>query len=1201
MGLINLYPPLLDSTIPAFDYKTDCVIPFEIPLVDNINSIKNIQVNVVYQSNNKPVLMNVSNGIVQNDNVAYMPFNNNIYITKVSENKYTLTIPKSFISASSFTWDSGKYYKAQLRFGLNALPSDEDYADNAQLKQEYETQINTASAQFDTDILALKTSIINTLINQIVPAQNNYVTKLFAGLDSTSAYFSSLLSVTIPFYDCGVTVNNYTDVDSLSTSYKSFTSLVYNNVISRYYNELNSKDTAFLASTAYTNLITEYNTFCNNIITQIKNVDTNIAALQTNKINIVTALNNKILDTCDSFNTWKQYQINSGAFSDWSTAMVFRPITPPSLDILNQSWLNYKGTIRGSQAVVESESSNMPSFIGSFTLNNLDELESELKYKFTLYNENNAVLEETDWLLHTENLSEALAIKQKLSNNSSIDSYVFNTELIYGNTYTVSYEVETINGYQPFRALYTFQITKENNSNCPLQIDILDTVYNNNVYLLNPTDRENARASLGIKYVNNYNSAQLLNGVFVIKRTSSRSNYLKWENLKYITYKNIELNKNDNYIETFYDYIIENGVSYKYGIQEIKNDIIFSDVNQTDNAIFCNFEYTYIYRNGHQLKMSFDNNISSFKRTKIESLVSTLGSQYPTIIRNAVTDYAEFSFTNTVSLLEDTDNAFLLKNNNGLYYDDVNNILISNDLYAKLDTNLTDENVYMEKLFRDYVEKFLNNGDFLLFKSPTEGNFIIGIMGVSLSPNQSLGRQISSIAGTAYEIAACNLTNMFQFGIEEQSTYNLIYGDIIKIYQYNETIYDSNTDIVQEINNTISQKETNNVLSEPMLSHKTEVQGTEIEIDNGHVYISDNEEIIIYDEGQQTWIPVATLINNNTNNYIEIKEISAHTTLVTKFIVPKEGYAFTANKNILTINSFSYNFTGEVDLDNYIVKINNISNNYLDAAYANKIGLPMANYSLSGLTSFWIEEPSEGYYGALLDTDINDSIITPYPLVSITIKNLLNNEYTTSVVALTRNKIYGLCDKDFIITSIIPQNPCKLLLNCTYIQEVVQYNSNVVLSSLTAGVLGQLRGVFATDKEIRQQLKDNRMNVYPLSLSSRKTLFGEVQTYAQHYIESLYLANNLNTQFTSTRDEKLYNEESKISYQFLKDSDNNVYILNAPAGTHFSITTNGIVQSLVMNNSEYYTFYGAIDNFTIDEKVYFILDFYVETAEEKYL
>ena len=60
-----------------------------------------------------------------------------------------------------------------------------------------------------------------------------------------------------------------------------------------------------------------------------------------------------------------------------------------------------------------------------------------------------------------------------------------------------------------------------------------------------------------------------------------------------------------------------------------------------------------------------------------------------------------------------------------------------------------------ERLFKMEVLKWLNNGMPKLFRSPTEGNFIVKLMKISLTPQEKLGRLLHTFNCSACEIADC--------------------------------------------------------------------------------------------------------------------------------------------------------------------------------------------------------------------------------------------------------------------------------------------------------------------------------------------------------------------------------------------------------------------------------------------------------------
>jgi hypothetical protein len=54
-----------------------------------------------------------------------------------------------------------------------------------------------------------------------------------------------------------------------------------------------------------------------------------------------------------------------------------------------------------------------------------------------------------------------------------------------------------------------------------------------------------------------------------------------------------------------------------------------------------------------------------------------------------------------------------------------------------------------------------------LFRSPTEGNIVVKLMDISLTPDQKLGRYVWAFTGTAYEIASVDTQCLQELGILE--------------------------------------------------------------------------------------------------------------------------------------------------------------------------------------------------------------------------------------------------------------------------------------------------------------------------------------------------------------------------------------------------------------------------------------------------
>ena len=75
------------------------------------------------------------------------------------------------------------------------------------------------------------------------------------------------------------------------------------------------------------------------------------------------------------------------------------------------------------------------------------------------------------------------------------------------------------------------------------------------------------------------------------------------------------------------------------------------------------------------------------------------------------------------------------------------------------------DNIQAEREFKLKVLEWLNNGKPKLFRSPTEGNYVVRLMSISLQPNDSLGRLLHNFTATAYEIAPFNFETLQSFNI----------------------------------------------------------------------------------------------------------------------------------------------------------------------------------------------------------------------------------------------------------------------------------------------------------------------------------------------------------------------------------------------------------------------------------------------------
>lgn len=514
---------------------------------------------------------------------------------------------------------------------------------------------------------------------------------------------------------------------------------------------------------------------------------------------------NELWEDSETFVDWISKQVqDENNFSEWSTVMQLKVISNDTkVEIANTGGKN----IDDLEYYSYSEYSITPKITGYYETKSIDEPED--KYRFQLYDgdiiEPDHLIEDSGWLQHDAAKDNGL--------NKSIDTYVFKHVLSNLHKYTVIYSIKTVNKYEDSALPYIFFVQQTN----------LVALQGINLVV---ADEEEECCEEGITKVY-LTSDYPLNGNFIIGRASEKTNYTIWEDIKYLTFFNRQFNN-----ELIYeDFTIESGIRYKYGFQQINSNGNRTNLNFENGGYniesaperCVDFEYSYLYCNGIQLKLKYNNTMNSFKRTQLQSKQDTLGSKYPTIMKNGSADYAEFPINALISLHLDENQKFFKQTNAGYSYKD--ELVIPADKYTDIgsiqtyrrednsissyegseyntfDTNLTSNNQFIERKFREKVNDFLQNEDYKLYKSPTEGNIIVTLTNVTMQPNQSLGRMIYSFTSTAYEVLDNTVDNMRDYGIldvgeyeediiEEGKEGTVLFGQLSGVWDAGTNFYD---------------------------------------------------------------------------------------------------------------------------------------------------------------------------------------------------------------------------------------------------------------------------------------------------------------------------------------------------------------------------------------------------------------------------
>ena len=231
----------------------------------------------------------------------------------------------------------------------------------------------------------------------------------------------------------------------------------------------------------------------------------------------------------------------------------------------------------------------------------------------------------------------------------------------------------------------------------------------------------------------NFNTFEQLTGDQLwIKRASVKDSFQTWEYMHQLL--------NDEYKQTFYswnDFSLESGVWYKYALEVIRDSNII-DMVVCEDPILTVLENMYLVRN-----------------------------------------YRQFTISGLISSHMDDNSIFT--NKDEIY-------LLNKDLYLQFnkERNISEYKDYQyEYHFREKVLDFLYNEQAKLFRSPTEGNILVKLTNISLTPNQTLGRLLYSFTATVIEIDECTPQNLMKYGVVKKGEDSDIFDEAaLMIYEY---------------------------------------------------------------------------------------------------------------------------------------------------------------------------------------------------------------------------------------------------------------------------------------------------------------------------------------------------------------------------------------------------------------------------------
>ena len=485
----------------------------------------------------------------------------------------------------------------------------------------------------------------------------------------------------------------------------------------------------------------------------------------------------------NAFNEGQFYKVQL-AYYNYKTEAVLNPTTgkyeETIMDVVNSDnfVIGYYSTVGIVKCISKPtiyiegySSSSVNLFNGSFLGvydqgDNFDKTEKVYSYRFDFYDMDDNIVQTSGELIHN--------INNDSNNSYSIDRYICNDFIKPTETYKLVYTVTTMNGYVGSSPRY--KVTANTRLAPGRYMEIIPTPI-----IADGCIDVSCKGELGLNPEGKMDEA-LYYGEFLLSRASEEDGFVEWEQIQ-----EFRLSNQKPSTFHFYDFSIKQGVKYIYAVQQFNMSKLYSTRMQSQ-PVSIDFEDMFLFDGERSLRIRFNPKVSSFKTTHLEKKVETIGGKYPFIFRNGAVGYKEFPVEGLISYHMDENKNFFKREELYNFYrqneETRNKALKQKYIEHHRDTDLTEDNILLERQFKIAVLDWLNNGEPKLFKSATEGNYIVRLINVSLSPEDILGRMLHTFKATAVEIADCNLTNLKKYGFSIGGSINS-YVPLWRTYDFN--------------------------------------------------------------------------------------------------------------------------------------------------------------------------------------------------------------------------------------------------------------------------------------------------------------------------------------------------------------------------------------------------------------------------------
>lgn len=224
-----------------------------------------------------------------------------------------------------------------------------------------------------------------------------------------------------------------------------------------------------------------------------------------------------------------------------------------------------------------------------------------------------------------------------------------------------------------------------------------------------------------------------------VLRSNLSEGLLRWQEVTRI--KNGAINK-----AFLYDYFVENGNYYRYALQPITADGVKGPITDFFDTVATFDGMWMLGEKDKQFSFIYDGKVDSFSHNQSRTTIETITGKYPFIVTPSELDYRTFNFSGKLTYQQDV-HGLLVRNTYSEAISPNSTIPINfvevsygdeGLLNKKTDIGELEESMVMQRIWRNKILEWLKDGKPKILKSEAEGNILVSVSNVTVTPIQTV-------------------------------------------------------------------------------------------------------------------------------------------------------------------------------------------------------------------------------------------------------------------------------------------------------------------------------------------------------------------------------------------------------------------------------------------------------------------------------